>query len=146
MLVALLGQYHCQFLSTYIVESKARFLIGTLLLETIVNGFGRFDLSKVQWSWIPKFFSKGQSTPVGFSLSQARLLSLLFSSTIHGFFFVMMGARGGFGGSFAAYSVAAFARAILTGEYLGLYAHFWTITNYLHICRRNPVIVFLSFY
>ncbi|KAF9557867.1 MFS general substrate transporter [Agrocybe pediades] len=120
-----MADYHVSYMmsSLLFAGSTLGFVIGTLLLELLVNSLGRFDVEREQWSWIPRVFSRSRPhSTVAFSTSQARLLSLLFSSSVHGAFFVMMGARGGFGGSFAAYSVAAFARAILTGTLNAYYA------------------------
>jgi len=88
-----------------------------------MNQLGRFDMAKSQWCWIPQtrlgstiLFKKSGATNTGFSPSQARLQALLLSSFLHGMFFVMMGTKGGFWVLFWAYALAAFARAILSGE------------------------------
>lgn len=101
-----------------------RFMIGTMLVESIVNQLGRFDPSKNAWSWVPQMnlfrhiFARDRSKKnPAFSPSQARFLSLLVSSSLHAMFFVVMGiARGGFWVLFFAYALAAFSRSILTGE------------------------------
>ena len=101
-----------------------RFLVGTLLVESIINQFGRFSPTSEHWSWFPKisFFpqflsAKQPQKVIGYSPSQARLLAVLLSSCLHGMFFIMMGSKGGFWLSFCAFLLSAFARAILTGKY-----------------------------
>jgi len=97
-------------------------------VESLINQLGRFDLEKSQWSWIPQIwllsrvfpFRKSGAKHIGCSPSQARLLALLLSSFLHGMFFVMMGTKGRFWVLFGAYILAAFARAILTGEITGV--------------------------
>ncbi|KAF8203264.1 hypothetical protein BJ912DRAFT_920416 [Pholiota molesta] len=104
--------------------SSIFFMIGTMLLESIVNQLGRFDPSKNTWSWVPQMtlfrhiFARDRSKKdSAFSPSQARFLSLLVSSTLHAMFFVVMGiARGGFWVIFFAYALAAFSRSILTSS------------------------------
>jgi len=97
-------------------------MLGTSLVEMIMNYLGRIDLSKPCWSWIPEsgFLSRlllpiRRERNVGYSPTQARLLALVISSILHGIFFVMMGSRRGFWVCFLAYALAAFARSILTG-------------------------------
>ena len=98
-------------------------MVGTLLVESIINQLGRFSPTSGHWSWFPKisflpqFLSAKQPQKViGYSPSQARLLAVLLSSCLHGMFFIMMGSKGGFWLSFCAYMVVAFARSILTGK------------------------------
>lgn len=101
---------------------SSRFMVGTCLVESIVNQLGCFDLTSNHSSWIPRLsFSclsirKPGNNKIGYSPSQARHVALLVSSILHGMFFVMMGSRGGFWVVFGAYAVAAFARSILTGK------------------------------
>ena len=100
-----------------------RFLAGTLLVESIINQLGCFSLKNGHWSWFPSisFFPQLPSANkprkvIGYSPSQARLLSLLLSSCLHAMFFIMMGSKGGYWVLFCAYALAAFARSILTGK------------------------------
>lgn len=110
------------FFRSLATDNVHRFMSGTFLVETVVNKLGCFDLEKRHWSWIPytNLFSrpspgKPKEKKIGYSPSQARLLALLLSSTLHAVFFVMMGTEAGFWVSFGAYAIAAFARSILTG-------------------------------
>lgn len=111
-------------------------MFSTILIETLIHFLGQFDLSKTHWSWIPEFTFFGIRSPrkapksVGNSPSQARLLALLIASILHGSFFVMMGSRGSFWVMFFAYSVAAFARSILTGKHSAF--RLWYFTSYIH--------------
>ncbi|KDR84783.1 hypothetical protein GALMADRAFT_131573 [Galerina marginata CBS 339.88] len=120
-----MADYHVSFMmsSLLFAGSTIGFMIGTFLVESIIHQLGRFDPAKSHWSWLPKtnLFSRfstrsREEKDVGYSSSQARLLALLSSSILHGMFFVMMGSRGGYWVSFGAYSVAAFARSILTAS------------------------------
>lgn len=119
-------------------------------MESIINQLGCFDLAKSQPSWIPqtclpsKFFSfrKGASKHTGFSPSQARLLALLLSSFLHGMFFVMMGTKGGFWVLFGAYVIAAFARAILTGEITSFVDILLALTS---PCFLSVIVIIITF-
>ncbi|KAF8971543.1 major facilitator superfamily domain-containing protein [Flammula alnicola] len=119
-------EFHISFMMSSLLYagSTLGFMTGTLLVESIIHQFGRFDPTKNTWSWMPKtailarFFSRNcQHTEIGFSPSQARLMALLVSSILHALFFVMMGSKGGFWVLFWAYALAAFARSILTGKH-----------------------------
>ncbi|KAF9480471.1 MFS general substrate transporter [Pholiota conissans] len=109
---------------TVLPRSTLGFMLGTILVESIMNGLGRFDPTKNAWSWVPQIHHfrhiptrENPTRNVAFSPSQARMLSLLVSSVLHAMFFVVMGiAKGGFWVLFFAYALAAFARAILTGK------------------------------
>ncbi|KAF9535544.1 major facilitator superfamily domain-containing protein [Crepidotus variabilis] len=117
-----MSDFHISFTlsSTLYAGGTIGFMFSTILIETLIHFLGQFDLSKTHWSWIPEFTFFGIRSPrkapksVGNSPSQARLLALLIASILHGSFFVMMGSRGSFWVMFFAYSVAAFARSILT--------------------------------
>ncbi|CAA7264720.1 unnamed protein product [Cyclocybe aegerita] len=99
--------------------STTGYLFGTFLVELIINYLSQFNLAKTCWSWFPAsilFSPKHTQKKLGFSPSQGRLLTLLFSSTVHAMFFVMMGSKNGYWVLFFAYVVAAFARSILTAS------------------------------
>ncbi|KAJ3507663.1 hypothetical protein NLJ89_g6181 [Agrocybe chaxingu] len=99
--------------------STTGYLFGTFLVELIINYLSQFNLTKTCWSWFPAsilFSRKHTQKKLGFSPSQGRLLTLLFSSTVHAMFFVMMGSRSGYWVLFFGYVVAAFARSILTAS------------------------------
>jgi hypothetical protein len=101
---------------------SARFFIGTFLIEAILRWLGRFGLESSRMSIIPftlVFFNKN-APAFGHSHTQARHYVLLIASTMHAFYFVMMGSRGGFPVMFVAYAMAAFARALLTGKLITL--------------------------
>lgn len=82
---------------------------------------------------------KHQKDALRFSAVQARHVGLFVSSILHGMFFVVMGTRGGFPVLFFAYALAAFARAILTGEFFYNYENSLNIDPDLHQgpCKIN---------
>lgn len=116
---ATIGYEHL-ILREYYSQLPSSFIIGTVLVESIIAQLGRFDPQNPTPTWIPRLISrnKGSSVSVktGFSRSQAHLLSILVSSVLHGMFFLMMGFKGGFPVLFCAYALAAFARSILTAS------------------------------
>ena len=144
-----MGVYSVHSPILFIYPFILRFKSGTLLVESLINQLGCFNLAKSQWSWIPhtrllsKIFSfrKGGAIKTGFSPSQARLLALLMSSLLHGMFFVMMGTKGEFWVLFGAYVLAAFARAILTGEI--------TIVSHIRVlmifCYTSVFVIIIAF-
>jgi hypothetical protein len=98
------------------------YVLGTVLVEPISNILGRFCHNRTTRSFVPYFprvsrFLFGRSpSGVGYSASQARFLALAISSLLHASNFIMIGAQSGFPVTFLAYAVAAFSRAILTGQ------------------------------
>ncbi|PPQ90444.1 hypothetical protein CVT25_014962 [Psilocybe cyanescens] len=132
-----MADYHIGFMMSSLLYAATTvgFMVGTCLVESIVNQLGCFDLTSNHSSWIPRLsFSclsirKPGNNKIGYSPSQARHVALLVSSILHGMFFVMMGSRGGFWVVFGAYAVAAFARSILTGpqQSLGYAFGLWSL-------------------
>uniref|UniRef100_A0A8H7Y8V3 Major facilitator superfamily (MFS) profile domain-containing protein n=1 Tax=Psilocybe cubensis TaxID=181762 RepID=A0A8H7Y8V3_PSICU len=116
-----MADYHITFMMSSLLYAATTvgFIVGTMLVESIINQLGRFRLVADHSSWIPAIQllkTKQSDNEIGYSPSQARHISLLVSSILHGMFFVMMGSRGGFWAAFGAYAVAAFARSVLTGR------------------------------
>ena len=73
---------------------------------------GRVHQSAQQSSWFPCISTSR------FSALQARHLSIVLGSFLHGVFYLVMGTRGGFPSLFAAYTIAAFARSLMTGQFI----------------------------
>lgn len=103
------------------------FLSGTLLVESIMRLLSRARVNQERSAWYPYFsfppFKKRTSDRranldgVRNSFVQSQHIALLVSSLLHGSFFILMGTRSGYATIFVAYVVAAFARAIITGEW-----------------------------
>ncbi|KDQ54735.1 hypothetical protein JAAARDRAFT_692970, partial [Jaapia argillacea MUCL 33604] len=114
--------------SLLFVGTTVGFCLGTLVVESVVHFLGRFYTSAERASCIPavpmvsrllslkSVKTESRDGVVGYSPSQARLLSLFIFSLVHASFFIIMGLSKGFPGLFMAYVTAAFARAFLTGE------------------------------
>ncbi|KAH9487131.1 Bypass of stop codon protein 6 [Psilocybe cubensis] len=122
-----MADYHITFMMSSLLYAATTvgFIVGTMLVESIINQLGRFRLVADHSSWIPAIQllkTKQSDNEIGYSPSQARHISLLVSSILHGMFFVMMGSRGGFWAAFGAYAVAAFARSVLTASLNGYFA------------------------
>lgn len=101
------------------LKSGGRFLIGTLLLERIIRIFGQARRDRIQSAWYPNlasFIKCAEKSPVRFSATQATHLVVSLGSVLHGLFFLIMGLRGGFPALFIAHMVAAFSRALMSGE------------------------------
>ncbi|KAL0950862.1 hypothetical protein HGRIS_007621 [Hohenbuehelia grisea] len=101
--------------------STVGFFAGTLLVEHIVKLLSRFEPSRADRSLVPALFATRPAKipgtrSTGCSLSQGRYLTLTYFSVLHAMFFVMMGTRGGYAILLLSYAVAAFARAMVTGE------------------------------
>ncbi|TFK41367.1 major facilitator superfamily domain-containing protein [Crucibulum laeve] len=113
-----MSEFNLSFMTSSLLfaGSTCGFIVGTLLVESIMKMLGRVCLTHLQRSLVPALFRGSGKTHEGtsFSALQARHVGLLISSVLHGVFFVIMGTRGGFAVLFLAYVVAAFARSILT--------------------------------
>ncbi|KAG2057114.1 MFS general substrate transporter [Suillus hirtellus] len=106
-------------------------VIGTILLEQIVNFLGQFYLSLDQHTYFPavpffdRLFTKNVSAAlpcsVGYSPAKARFCSLVLGGLLHPLFFVVMGTARNYPALFLAYAIAAFARSFWTGEHLNFY-------------------------
>jgi hypothetical protein len=103
---------------TYRISLPASFALGTVFVESVLKFLGRLELGTASNSRVPpriiRLFS-ARNGGGGYSASQARSLALAFASVLHAVHFIMIGLKGGFAVTFLAYSVAAFARAMLTG-------------------------------
>jgi hypothetical protein len=105
-------------------------VVGTLLLERIVNFLGQFYPSLNQHTYFPavpffdRLFTKNvlAALPygVGYSPSKARLSSLVLGCLLHPLFFIVMGTARNYPALLLAYAIAAFARSFWTGEHLFL--------------------------
>ncbi|KAH7921947.1 MFS general substrate transporter [Leucogyrophana mollusca] len=106
--------------------STVGFAIGTILLERVVKFLGRFYLASEGRSYVPavsilrRFYpthgNSGNATAgIGFSPSKARFVTLFMASLLHPCFFIIMGTARAYPELLAAYAIAAFARAFLTG-------------------------------
>ncbi|KAG2080681.1 major facilitator superfamily domain-containing protein, partial [Suillus cothurnatus] len=106
-------------------------VVGTLLLERIVNFLGQFYPSLNQHTYFPavpffdRLFTKNvlAALPygVGYSPSKARLSSLVLGCLLHPLFFIVMGTARNYPALLLAYAIAAFARSFWTGEHLNFY-------------------------
>lgn len=103
-------------------------MIGTILLERIVNFLGQFYPSLDQHTYFPavpyfdRLFTKNVSAAlpcgVGYSPAKARFSSLVLGGLLHPLFFIVMGTARNYPALFLAYAIAAFARSFWTGEHL----------------------------
>ncbi|KAH7911241.1 MFS general substrate transporter [Hygrophoropsis aurantiaca] len=117
--------------------STVGFAIGTIFLERGVNFLGRFFLESQGRTYLPAvsflrhiYSVNNTSTTsavsgIGFSPSKARFATMFFFSLVHPLFFIIMGTARAYPELLAAYAIAAFARAFLTG---------------LHDCARNSYV------
>ncbi|KZS93282.1 MFS general substrate transporter [Sistotremastrum niveocremeum HHB9708] len=119
------ADYHLSYTlsSIVFVAATVGFFIGTFLLESVIKYLGKFDVSKSKARrvpMLPSFLSRvlgaGKGKELGFSEAQALHFSLVWSAFMLSLFFVIVGLKGGAPTLFFAYSVAAFARAFLTGQ------------------------------
>ncbi|TFK20148.1 MFS general substrate transporter [Coprinopsis marcescibilis] len=98
--------------------STVGFIVGTLILERLLQQMGRISWSKLL-RWLP-ICSRPEShqdhIPTPYSPVRARHISIAISSIIFSMFFVIMGSSKGYTALFIAYMIAAFARSILTGS------------------------------
>jgi len=101
------------------------------VVESIIRRLGTFSLDDEKCRWfplLPKFLAKSGSERA-FSPSQATSLAVIVSSILHAMFFVIMGTKAGFWALFGAYALAAFARCILTSEFVFLATSFFSLTT-----------------
>jgi hypothetical protein len=87
---------------------------------------GRFYISSTDRSFFPavpfvsrlfRFTSSARThRPTGYSFSQARFLTLVWSSMLHAGYFSLMSFKRDYATILLAYAIAAFARACLTCE------------------------------
>ncbi|KAF8226082.1 MFS general substrate transporter [Tricholoma matsutake] len=118
------ADYHLTSMTSSLLffASTCGYILGTVLVEPILNILGRFCLNRASHTFFPYFprvsqlFFRRSSSSVGYSASQARFLAIAISSLLHASNFIMIGSKRGFAVTFLAYSVAAFSRAILTAS------------------------------
>lgn len=101
-------------------------VVGTILLERIVNFLGQFYPSLDQHSYLPavpffdRLFTKDVSTAlpcgVGYSPTKARFSSLVLGGLLHPLFFIVMGTARNYPALLLAYVIAAFARSFWTSS------------------------------
>lgn len=101
-------------------------LVGTILLERIVNFLGQFYPSLDQHTYLPavsffdRLFTKNvlAALPygVGHSPSKARFSSLVLGGLLHPLFFIVMGTARNYPALLLAYAIAAFARSFWTAS------------------------------
>ncbi|KAG1845476.1 major facilitator superfamily domain-containing protein, partial [Suillus subalutaceus] len=106
-------------------------VVGTILLERIVNFLGQFCPSLDQHTYLPavpffdclftKNVSAARPCDVGYSPSKARFSSLVLGGLLHPLFFIIMGTARNYPALLLAYVIAAFARSFWTCEYLNFY-------------------------
>ncbi|KAF8078369.1 major facilitator superfamily domain-containing protein [Lyophyllum atratum] len=102
--------------------STCGFFTGTILVEPVMTFLGRCAADSSTNSlipyvpWLSKSCSRKKIHNTRHSASQARHLVLVFSSIVHASYFVMIGSRTGYPGTFMAYAVAAFSRGLLTAS------------------------------
>ncbi|KAG2160040.1 major facilitator superfamily domain-containing protein [Suillus bovinus] len=106
-------------------------VVGTILLERIVNFLGRFYPFLDQHTYLPvvpffdRLFTKNVPAAlpcgVGYSPAKARFSSLVLGCLLHPLFFIVMGTARNYPALLMAYVIAAFARSFWTGERLNFY-------------------------
>ncbi|KAG2750782.1 MFS general substrate transporter [Suillus brevipes Sb2] len=102
-------------------------VVGTILLERIVNFLGQFYPSLNHCTYLPpvpffdRLFTKDVSAAlpcgVGYSPAKARFSSLVLGGLLHPLFFIIMGTARNYPSLLLAYAIAAFARSFWTGEH-----------------------------
>jgi hypothetical protein len=103
-------------------------VVGTVLLERIVNFLGQFYPSLNHCTYLPpvpffdRLFTKDVSAAlprgVGYSPAKARFSSLVLGGLLHPLFFIIIGTARNYPSLLLAYAIAAFARSFWTGEHL----------------------------
>ncbi|KAF8203265.1 MFS general substrate transporter [Pholiota molesta] len=89
----------------------------TFLVESIMGYLGTFRVHRNErsfFSFMPAFRRKSIfDDDLGYSVVQARFLTLVICSILHSTYFIMMGSRSGFPIMFLAYVMSAFSRTLL---------------------------------
>lgn len=96
-----------------------RFALGVLVFEHVSSFLGRFRFASPVCLRRGKNVQTGQLDVIGTTFeckSRSRHLSLVLASALHACFFILLGTSRSFVNILLGYSVAAFARAFLTGE------------------------------
>jgi hypothetical protein len=92
----------------------------TFLVESIMGYLGTFRVHRNErsfFSFMPAFRRKSIfDDDLGYSVVQARFLTLVICSILHSTYFIMMGSRSGFPIMFLAYVMSAFSRTLLAGS------------------------------
>lgn len=101
-------------------------VVGTILLERIVNFLGQFYPSLNHCTYLPavpffdRLFTKDVSAAlpcgVGYSPAKARFSSLVLGGLLHPLFFIIMGTARNYPSLLLAYAIAAFARSFWTAS------------------------------
>lgn len=99
-------------------------VVGTILLERIVNFLGQFYPSLDQYTYFPavpffdRLFNVSAVLPcgVGYSPAKARFSSLVLGCLLHPLFFIVVGTARNYPTLLLAYAIAAFARSFWTAS------------------------------
>lgn len=101
-------------------------VVGTILLERIVNFLGQFYPSLNHCTYLPpvpffdRLFTKDVSAAlprgVGYSPAKARFSSLVLGGLLHPLFFIIIGTARNYPSLLLAYAIAAFARSFWTAS------------------------------
>ncbi|KAI0662595.1 MFS general substrate transporter [Cubamyces menziesii] len=123
---------HLSFLlsSLFWVASATGYLLGTIVVEHVTRLLGRTRLETHRppsTSPFPAWCSR-TSRPesrhdtnektriIGFSRSRSRFYTLLYATSLHAVFFVIMGSKSGYPSMMIAYVISSFARSFITGD------------------------------
>ncbi|KIJ45733.1 hypothetical protein M422DRAFT_166506, partial [Sphaerobolus stellatus SS14] len=116
------------------------YIIGTFLIEPLMNILGRFDIASAHRSYFPSIsllsscrYLKGGST-VAYSPTQARSFILIVACIFHALFFTIIGTSRNFGQALIAFAFSTFARSFFTGRNAYVNAHPKVSLGQLHGC------------
>ncbi|KAJ7655038.1 hypothetical protein DFH06DRAFT_1413366 [Mycena polygramma] len=114
--------FHLSYMisSLLFVGNLCGFVVGTLLVPSVVNFLGLFPLTETRVTWAPmspwRVFFSGPSDTLGHSPSKARYLVLIIFDFCLPATFIMMGSKQGLPTMFMAYFMVSFGRAITTAS------------------------------
>ncbi|KAH7340996.1 major facilitator superfamily domain-containing protein [Rhizoctonia solani] len=111
--------YHVDYLtvSLLFVASTVGFAIGTIIIEPLFNGLGRFSLAARRRRFFPVFPSHISRVETGISLSQGRCGVLFFGGLSQAIYFTIAASKAPFPAMIVGFGFSGIGISLLSGQY-----------------------------
>ncbi|KAL5635472.1 hypothetical protein ACGC1H_004310 [Rhizoctonia solani] len=111
--------YHINYLtvSLLFVASTVGFAIGTIIIEPLFNGLGRFSLAARYRRYFPVFPSHISKVKTGISLSQGRCGVLFFGGLSQAIYFTIAASKAPFPAMIVGFGFSGIGISLLSGQY-----------------------------
>ncbi|CAE6422347.1 unnamed protein product [Rhizoctonia solani] len=127
--------YHVDYLtvSLLFVASTVGFAIGTVIIEPLFNGLGRFSLAARHRRYFPVFSSHISRIETGISLSQGRCGVLFFGGLSQAIYFTIAASKAPFPAMIVGFGFSGIGISLLSGQYNAFVAGQKSAGRYLGI-------------